>query len=146
MSATRSMEDYLERIYDLMLEKGYARVSDIAVSMDVTPPSVSRMLKKLSDEQFIHYEKYRGLTLTQKGERIGQQIKARHDALDQFLRLLGIVDQAVIDKDIEGIEHHVSPETLDCITKLVSFFAGNPETRAAFREHHDNTKTDGQTR
>jgi Mn-dependent DtxR family transcriptional regulator len=145
LSATRSMEDYLERIYDLMLEKGYARVSDIAVSMDVTPPSVSRMLRKLSDEQYIHYEKYRGLTLTQKGERVGKRIKARHDALDRFLRLLGIEDQVVIDKDIEGIEHHVSPVTLERITKLVSFFASNPEACAAFREHQIDTHNDGLT-
>lgn len=142
MAATRSMEDYLERIYELMLEKGYARVSDIATSLDVRPPSVTRMIQKLDEEEFVLYEKYRGITLTPKGERIGKLIKQRHEVLEQFLRLLGVEDQDVIDQDIEGIEHHVSPSTLACITKLASFFASNPDTRKAFELHNTHAEPD----
>lgn len=104
MGATPSMEDYLERIYELMQEKGYARVSDIASSLDVQPPSVTRMIQKLDEENFVHYEKYRGIVLTAKGEEIGRKIKDRHSALEEFLQILGVEDPAVIHRDVEGIE------------------------------------------
>lgn len=135
MAATRSMEDYLERIFELMQEKGYARVSDIASSLEVRPPSVTRMIQKLDEEQFVLYEKYRGITLTPKGERIGKLIKQRHEVLERFLRLLGVDDETVIEKDIEGMEHHLSQSTLDCLIKLASFFADNPDTRAEYERH-----------
>ncbi|HEX6972386.1 MAG TPA: transcriptional regulator MntR [Limnochordia bacterium] len=133
--ATPSMEDYLERIYELMQEKGYARVSDIASSLAVQPPSVTRMIQKLDEEEFVLYEKYRGIVLTQKGEDLGRAIKDRHLALEEFLRILGVQDEEVIQKDVEGIEHHVSPMTMACISKLVSFFQTNPAVLQAFERH-----------
>jgi Mn-dependent DtxR family transcriptional regulator len=61
---TPSMEDYLERIYKLIDEKGYARVSDIAEGLEVHPSSVTKMIQKLDKDQYLIYEKYRGLVLT----------------------------------------------------------------------------------
>jgi len=127
------MEDYLERIYELMQEKGYARVSDIASSLDVQPPSVTRMIQRLGEADFVQYEKYRGVVLTQKGEDLGRQIKNRHQALEDFLRMIGVDDESIVQKDVEGIEHHVSPQTMECISGLVRFFAANPEVLSAFR-------------
>lgn len=139
--ATPSMEDYLERIYELMKEKGYARVSDIASSLEVQPPSVTRMIQKLDEEEFVLYEKYRGISLTQKGEDLGRLIKARHRALEAFLRILGVEDEATIHRDVEGIEHHVSASTMACISKLVSFFETHPDILAAFTEHRDSDES-----
>lgn len=137
MAPTPSMEDYLERIYELMKEKGYARVSDIASSLDVQPPSVTRMIQRLDEEEFVLYEKYRGIVLTQKGEDIGRMIKNRHRVLEEFLRILGVEDEAVIHEDVEGIEHHVSGRTMECIERLVSFFTTHPDMLARFETHRD---------
>lgn len=68
---TPSMEDYLERIYKLIDEKGYARVSDIAEGLEVHPSSVTKMIQKLDKDEYLIYEKYRGLVLTSKGKKWG---------------------------------------------------------------------------
>ena len=69
--ATPSMEDYLERIYKLIDEKGYARVSDIAEGLAVHTSSVTKMIQKLDKDSYLVYEKYRGLILTPKGKKMG---------------------------------------------------------------------------
>jgi len=124
---TPTMEDYLERIVDLIEEKGYARVSDIAEALDVHPSTVTRMVQRLDEQRFIDYERYRGLVLTAKGEKLGRAIRDRHRALEEFLRLVGVDDEAVVQRDIEGLEHHVSPSTLHALTELVVFFETHPE-------------------
>ena len=65
-----SMEDYIEQIYLLIDEKGYARVSDIAEALSVHPSSVTKMVQKLDKDEYLIYEKYRGLVLTSKGKKL----------------------------------------------------------------------------
>ena len=135
--ATPSMEDYLERIYGLVADKGYARVVDIAKQLKVRSPSVTRMVQKLAKEGFLRYEKYRGITLTQTGETLGKAMGRRHKSLDEFLRMIGVTDPKTIWRDVEGIEHHVSPSTMEAIRSLVQFFEENPgahEKLVAFRK------------
>ncbi len=134
---TPSMEDYLEKIYELMKDKGYARVSDIASSLAVQPSSVTKMLQKLDEQHIVSYEKYRGIVLTKYGETMGHAMKQRHTMLAELLRMLGL-EEETIKKDVEGIEHHVSPKTLFELSSLVDFFQGNPEVLEAFRRHRTN--------
>ncbi|MDQ0190501.1 transcriptional regulator MntR [Alicyclobacillus cycloheptanicus] len=129
---TPSMEDYLEKIYELMHDKGYARVSDIASSLEVQPSSVTKMLQKLDENQYVTYEKYRGIILTSRGQRLGKQMKERHRMLAEFLRMLDVGEET-IQKDVEGIEHHVSPRTLDSLQALVMFFEQNADCLAQFQ-------------
>src|SRR5690625_4401903 len=131
---TPSVEDYLERIYELVEEKGYARVSDIADSMDVQPSSVTRMVQRLDDLEYLIYEKYRGLTLTEKGKELGRRIKERHELLEDFLRLLG-VKETDVQRDVEGIEHHVSPGTVTAIEHLVRFLQTRTDVRTKFLDY-----------
>lgn len=139
---TPSMEDYLERIYLLMVEKGYARVSDIAEHLGVHPSSVTKMVQKLDREGYLVYEKYRGLMLTNKGQKIGKRLVERHTMLESFLRLIG-VDEAHVYEDVEGIEHHLSSNTLDCMTQFVEFFEDKPELMEQFRQFQElNTTRD----
>ncbi|UFJ42939.1 transcriptional regulator MntR [Brevibacillus humidisoli] len=126
---TPSMEDYLERIYNLIEEKGYARVSDIAEALEVHPSSVTKMVQKLDKDKYLVYEKYRGLVLTPKGKKVGKRLVDRHTLLEEFLRLIG-VDEEHIYKDVEGIEHHLSWESITCIEYLVQYFQQDP-ARAA---------------
>ncbi|MGZ7443870.1 transcriptional regulator MntR [Paenibacillus oralis] len=118
---TPSMEDYLERIYKLIDEKGYARVSDIAEGLEVHPSSVTKMIQKLDKDEYLIYEKYRGLVLTSKGKKIGKRLVDRHHLLEEFLGMIG-VDHENIYKDVEGIEHHLSWDSITRIATLVEYF------------------------
>ncbi|WP_214753214.1 transcriptional regulator MntR [Exiguobacterium sp. J17977] len=140
---TPSMEDYLERIYLLMVEKGYARVSDIAEHLGVHPSSVTKMVQKLDREDYLIYEKYRGLMLTNKGQKIGKRLVERHAMLESFLRLIG-VDEAHVYEDVEGIEHHLSSNTLDCMTQFVEFFEDKPELMAQFHAFQELNRTEDE--
>ncbi|NEU29617.1 transcriptional regulator MntR [bacterium LRH843] len=118
---TPSMEDYLERIYMLIEEKGYARVSDIAEALEVHPSSVTKMVQKLDKSDYLIYERYRGLVLTTKGKKIGKRLVYRHELLEDFMRIIG-VDENNIYQDVEGIEHHISWNAIDRIGDLVQYF------------------------
>ena len=123
---TPSMEDYLENIYQLIEQKGYARVSDIAEALKVHPSSVTKMVQKLDENNYLIYEKYRGLVLTTKGKKIGKRLVDRHYLLENFLRLIGVSEE-LIYQDVEGIEHHLSWESITCIENLVKVLEKNSQ-------------------
>lgn len=118
---TPTMEDYIEQIYNLIDKKGYARVSDIADELLLHPSSVTKMVQKLDKDNFVNYEKYRGFVLTEKGEKIGKKLVFRHQLLEDFLEIIG-VEKANIYDDVEGIEHHLSWNSIDRIGDLVRYF------------------------
>ncbi|GAB3791395.1 transcriptional regulator MntR [Virgibacillus kimchii] len=124
---TPSMEDYIEQIYNLIESKGYARVSDIAEALQVHPSSVTKMVQKLDKDDYLNYEKYRGLILTPKGNKIGKRLVFRHELLEEFLEIIG-VNKENIYEDVEGIEHHLSWNSIDRIGDLVNYFKED-ETR-----------------
>jgi Mn-dependent DtxR family transcriptional regulator len=126
------MEDYLERIFTLIREKGYARVSDIAEALEVHPSSVTKMVQKLDKDEYLVYEKYRGLVLTPKGKKIGKRLVDRHQLLEDFLTIIGVNPESIY-KDVEGIEHHISTDTLSSIEYLVQYFREDPERIAALQ-------------
>jgi Mn-dependent DtxR family transcriptional regulator len=114
-----AVEDYLERILELINTKGYARVVDIAHSLKISQASVTNMVQRLDAEGLLKYEKYRGLVLTTTGEALARSITRRHRLLTDFLKLLGLDDE-VIYHDVEGMEHHISPPTLRAIEALTA--------------------------
>ncbi|ETP68462.1 peptidase U32 [Planococcus glaciei CHR43] len=120
------MEDHIEIIYSLIEQKGYARVSDIAEALSVLPSSVTKMVQKLDKDGYLIYERYRGLVLTPRGQKLGKRLLKRHDLLEQFLRLIG-VDEDLIYKDVEGIEHHLSWNSINRIADLVQMLEENPD-------------------
>ena len=128
---SQSAEDYLERIHELIEEKGYARVVDIASSLKVRQASVTSMVKKLDGMGYVKYERYRGLILTEQGREIARNIQRRHETLSRFFSLFDL-DVEVQRKDIEGIEHHLSPSTLSCLSDLSEFFERNPAVLKKF--------------
>ncbi len=136
---TPSMEDYLENIYKLIDQKGYARVSDIAEALEVHPSSVTKMVQKLDQSKYLVYEKYRGLVLTNKGKKIGKRLVERHILLEQFLRLIGVKEEYVY-QDVEGIEHHLSWNSITCIENLVEYLNQNPNVQKQFQTEVDETE------
>jgi Mn-dependent DtxR family transcriptional regulator len=119
------MEDYLERIYRLIDEKGYARVSDIAEGLEVHPSSVTKMIQKLDKDNYLIYEKYRGLVLTNKGKKMGKRLVDRHLLLESFLNIIGVQEENIY-QDVEGIEHHLSWDSITCIETLIEYFNRDP--------------------
>ena len=134
---TPSMEDHIEQIYLLIDNKGYARVSDIAEALSVLPSSVTKMVQKLDKDGYLVYEKYRGLTLTPKGQKLGKRLVQRHELLEQFLRLIG-VDEERIYNDVEGIEHHLSWNSIDRIADLVQLLEDEPQLTRKLEEMKSN--------
>jgi DtxR family transcriptional regulator, manganese transport regulator len=124
-----AVEDYLERILELINTKGYARVVDIATSLGISQASVTNMVQRLDGEGLLNYEKYRGLVLTTAGETLARNIARRHQLLTDFLKLLG-VEKRVIEHDVEGMEHHISPSTLRAIEALTAQLKRRPALRA----------------
>lgn len=126
-SATTSIasQDYLEQIFHLIALKGYARSVDIAANLGVSQASVSAMLKRLGAEGLVVYEKYRGVILTAKGSDLAQHIIKRHEVLTRLLRHFGL-DEETIYHDVEGMEHHISTQTLKAFTLLANELDQNP--------------------
>ncbi len=131
-SPSQSAEDYLERILELVQETGQARVVDIANSLKIRQASVTNMVKKLCEMGFVEHEKYkRGLVLTKEGREVAERIQRRHATLSRFFSLLEL-DGETQQRDIEGIEHHLSRDTVRSLEDLASFFESNPEVLKSF--------------
>ncbi len=137
---SQTAEDYLERIHELIEEKGYARVVDIARSLAVRQASVTSMVQKLGELGYLNYEKYRGLVLTEKGRAVATSIQQRHETLARFFSLFGL-DAETQQRDIEGIEHHLSPATVEILSDLASFFERNPATLKNFAKSRKSGKS-----
>lgn len=138
---SQSAEDYLERIHELIEEKGYARVVDIASSLNVKQASVTSMVQKLDEMGFVNYEKYRGLMLTEDGKAIAVKIHRRHETLARFFSLFGL-DEETQGKDIEGLEHHLSTSTIEFLEDLSRFFELNPKALQRFLDFRGKDAAD----
>ena len=109
--ATEVAQDYVEAIADLSVSLGEARVVDLARRLGVTHVTVNRTLARLKKNGFVNTRPYRAIFLTKAGHTLAKECKRRHETVVAFLRSLGISEKAA-ELDAEGIEHHVSPETL----------------------------------
>jgi Mn-dependent DtxR family transcriptional regulator len=136
LGTSQAVEDYLERILELINTKGYARVVDIAHGLKISQASVTNMVQRLDAEGLLKYEKYRGLALTTAGEDLARNITRRHQLLSDFLKLLGLDDE-VIYHDVEGMEHHISPPTLRAIEALTNHLQRQPALLAKVRKQTD---------
>jgi len=125
LGSSTAVEDYLERILELINSKGYARVVDIAAALKISQASVTNMIQRLDAEGLLKYEKYRGLILTGAGKSLANKIAQRHKLLTDFLGLLGL-DDRVIYHDVEGMEHHISASTLRAIEALTAQLRRRP--------------------
>jgi Mn-dependent DtxR family transcriptional regulator len=123
-SHTDRMEDYLEVIYELVKEKGYATPIDISEYLNVSSPSVTKMVQRLDESGHLNYEKYRGIRLTDQGTIIAKDIHERHNLLLEFLKMISVTDN-IANRDAEGLEHHLHPETLKKLEEFVKAWKKN---------------------
>jgi Mn-dependent DtxR family transcriptional regulator len=94
--------------------------------MDVSAPSVTKMLQRLDENGYLEYEKYHGINLTDKGTQIADGIRQKHGILLEFFEILG-VGYDTANQDTEGIEHHLNPKTIKQLRKFITFLKANPK-------------------
>ena len=116
-----TMEDYLETIYALKRENGFARVGEIAASLNVKSSSVNSAIKLLFDKGLVTHEKYGYVGLTKRGERAASEVQDKHDILFRFLTEFLMLDASVAQKEACCIEHAISDETFMRLTKFFKF-------------------------
>jgi DtxR family manganese transport transcriptional regulator len=116
--ASEIAQDYVEAIADLSTSLGEARVTDLARRLGVTHVTVNRTLARLRQAGYVHTKPYRAIFLTDSGRLLAEESKKRHETVAAFLRSLGISEKTS-ELDAEGIEHHVSPETLAAFERLL---------------------------
>lgn len=105
------VEDYLELVADLIADSGEARQVDIAARLGVAQPTVAKMLRRLAEDGLVSRRPYRGVFLTPAGQLVADNARERHRLVESFLVALGVAPDTA-RRDAEGIEHHVSEETL----------------------------------
>ncbi|MFP4006178.1 MAG: metal-dependent transcriptional regulator [Candidatus Hadarchaeia archaeon] len=137
-----SNEDYLEAIYLLTEEEDEVGASDIASFLDVKLPSVSEMVRKLSEKGLVNYEKYGGISLTQRGEEIATEVSRRHDDLMSFLKLLGVNDESA-RIDACKVEHVLSQESVEKLRNFLKFVDEAPE-KPTWLEHYKHFVKTGE--
>jgi DtxR family manganese transport transcriptional regulator len=116
--AAETAQDYVEAIADLSLAQGEARVVDLARRLGVTHVTVNRTLSRLRQAGYVNTKPYRAIFLTGAGSKLAEECKRRHETVVAFLHSLGIPEKTA-ELDAEGIEHHVSPETLAAFERLL---------------------------
>ncbi len=116
--ARETAEDYVEAIADLVASRGEARVTDLAKLLGVSHVTVNRTIARLQHAGLVTAHPYRAIFLTGPGEKLATESKRRHKIVVQFLRSLGVTEEAA-QRDAEGIEHHVSAETLTAFDRAI---------------------------
>jgi DtxR family manganese transport transcriptional regulator len=114
---TETTEDYVELIADLIEAQNEARLSDLAKRFGVSHPTASKILVRLKNQGYIESRPYRSIFLTDKGKKLAKKCKERHQIVLEFLIRLG-VDPKTAEFDAEGIEHHISAQTLDIMKRF----------------------------
>jgi len=130
-SVSGKVEDYLRAVYEIIEQKGYARIKDISRDLEVRPSTVVEMMRKLHDRGFVVYEKYGGITLTLQGRNVAEAVKMRHDTFKKFLEII-LVPEDVAAKDAHVLEHRLDSKTILQFTRFVEFItratsAGRPK-------------------
>ena len=112
-------EDYVEMISDLIEETGEARTVDLAARFGVTSPTVNAIVRRLQRENLVETRPYRSIFLTEAGKALAESSRARHEIVQDFLVTIG-VPETIAEEDAEGVEHHVSEETLAVFAQITA--------------------------
>lgn len=115
-NAQELAQDYAEMIAELIATTGEARMIDLARRRGVTHVTVGRTIRRLQRDGLVTTQPYRSIFLTDAGRKLAEESRKRHVIVLEFLKSLGIPDD-VAESDAEGIEHHVSKETLAAFSR-----------------------------
>jgi DtxR family Mn-dependent transcriptional regulator len=144
---TQGIEDYLEAIHVLSLEREVVRVRDIARSLKVSMPSVTGMLSKLRKQGLASHERYESVSLTRQGKKRAEAVYRRHMELTHFLKVILGIKKDKAEEQACRLEHAVSEETLSRLTKLIDYIGNCRLGREHWTEgFHEYLKTGRLTR
>lgn len=115
---TETAEDYVELIADLIEVNGEARVVDLSHRFGVSHATVNKIISRLKKEGLVIAQPYRSIFLTEEGEKLALSCKERHKIVVEFLKAIGVSEKTA-EMDAEGVEHHVSAETLEAFKKFI---------------------------
>ncbi|UEM03624.1 manganese-binding transcriptional regulator MntR [Skermanella rosea] len=115
---TELAEDYVELIADLIDTTGEARAADIARRLGVAHPTVVKTIGRLQREGLVASLPYRSIFLTETGRKMAERCKRRHEVVVNFLKALGVTEETA-ERDAEGVEHHISEETLRAFERFI---------------------------
>jgi DtxR family transcriptional regulator, Mn-dependent transcriptional regulator len=118
--ASEQLEEYLESILDIGEKEGIAKTSAIAKCMKVAPASVTEALQTLADKGLVHYEPYKGATLTETGREMARKVKRRHRLLEVFLNDVLHINQENVHVEACRMEHTLSEETECALCKMLN--------------------------
>jgi DtxR family Mn-dependent transcriptional regulator len=130
---TKTIEEYIELIYNLEKKDGHAHTGTIASEMNIKPPSVTQMLQKLEKEGLVSYQSYTGTILTTQGKDLARQLMEKHRVIAEFLEMIGI-DKKLAQRDACQIEHHMSKETIRHIEEVIRLIKDDPAIATWFEE------------
>jgi Mn-dependent DtxR family transcriptional regulator len=131
---TSAMEDYLEMIYRNSLSQGYLRINILSALLNVSAPSASSMVQKLSSIGLLDYKKHGIICLTESGTEIGKFLMQRHEIIELFLKNLGVKEDSLIETEL--IEHNISPATLHKLNIFNKFIKQNPDVLERFERFY----------
>jgi Mn-dependent DtxR family transcriptional regulator len=126
---TPALEDYLEMVYRLCMQSGYARVGKLSELLHVKPSSASKMISKLTQLGFVEYDRYELILLAEKGRQSGEYLLKRHDTIECFLKLLGCENAL---EETELIEHSLSASTVSALGCLLDYFQSDSSLLSGF--------------
>lgn len=119
------MEDYLVILYELKRSKGYVVMSEVASRLNVSPPSVTNMLKRLQTEGYIKYERYKGVTMTERGEQVAREVLRKQHVLLEFLNILG-TDKREAYQEAHRMEHCINITTIKRLESFLHIIKTDP--------------------
>ncbi len=129
---TPSMEDYLEMIYRNSLSEGFLRITTLSELLNVSAPSATNMVQKLSLAGLLDYKKHGIIRLSENGKDIGKFLLQRHEIIEEFLKNLDVKDNLLIETEL--IEHVISPSTLQRLSLFNQFVQSNPEVLEKYNQ------------
>lgn len=113
-----ALEDYLEAIYLISQSKSSVRITDIALRLGISKPSVNRAVNTLKKQELVSHEPYGDIVLTERGRRIGEAVRDKHKMIKKFLINVLHLSEADAEKEACQIEHNISQNTVE---KMKSF-------------------------
>ena len=128
-----SLEDYLETIYLLVQEQGFARVKDVARARDVKAASVSIALRRLAELALVRYERREYIALTPEGEKVGRRVFSRHRLLTRFFQEVLNMEGKAASEQACAMEHALTDEAMDGMARFFEFLGTCPSVIESFR-------------
>ena len=136
----KTLEEYLEVIYLLEKRNDQAKTGEISSELDVKPPSVTEMLRKLEKEGYLEYERYEGVRLTNSGKNIAKNLMESHETIADFLEIIG-VEKEQAELDACELEHLISKKTLRKLKKFIEFIDDAPDDPKWIEHYRHYLKT-----